>query len=243
VSPDELLRLFDALVGELREALSALEDWGPSGLRDGQYRHDVVADGIVVGGLTRAGLRVLSEESGLSGSGPITVVVDPVDGSTNASLQIPWYATSLCAVDATGPLCSLVENLATGERFRAVRGQGAERNGETVRPSGVTDLRQAIVGFAGLPDRHAGWRQYRSLGAAALDLCSVAAGRLDGYLDCSGAHGVWDYLGAWLVCRESGTPLVDARGRELVVLDPAVRRAPAAAATRSVLDGLLGLVH
>jgi myo-inositol-1(or 4)-monophosphatase len=243
VSPDELLRLFDALVGELREALSGLDDWGLSGARDGQYRHDVVADEIIVGGLTAAGLRVLSEESGITGSGSITVVVDPIDGSTNASLQIPWYAASLCAVDTSGPLCSLVENLATGERFQAVRGEGALRDGQPIRPSGVTDVGEAIVGFAGLPVQHGGWRQYRSLGAAALDLCSVAAGRLDGYVDCSGAHGVWDYLGAWLVCQETGTTVVDTQGRELVVLDPTARRAPAAAATPELLQQLLGLVR
>jgi myo-inositol-1(or 4)-monophosphatase len=239
VSPEDLLDLFDDLVGEVRGALDILEDWGLSGDRDGQYRHDVVVDEIVLRRLSSAGVRVLSEESGLSGSGPVTVVVDPIDGSTNASLGLPWYAASLCAVDEEGPLCALVENLATGERFEAVRGAGAICDGESIHPSGVAALGDAVVGFSGWPRQRAGWRQYRALGAAALDLCSVAAGRLDGYVDCDGAHGVWDYLGALLVCRESGALVVDAEARELVVLDPSARRGPVAAATPELLAELL----
>lgn len=239
VPPEDLLALFDDVVGEVRTALDVLEDWGLSGARDGQYRHDVVADEIVLRRLAAAGFRVLSEESGLSGTGEVTVVVDPVDGSTNASLGVPWYAASLCAVDGEGPLCALVENLATGERFQAVRGAGAVCDGRLIHPSGVRSLGQAVVGFSGWPRRRAGWRQYRALGAAALDLCAVAAGRLDGYVDCDGAHGVWDYLGALLVCRESGAVVVDRDERELVVLEAAARRGPVAAATPELLAELL----
>ncbi len=120
------LTLFDDLVVAIGDALDRLDDWGLSGRRAGQYRHDVLVDDLVVPSLSAAGFRVLSEESGLVGSGEVTVVVDPVDGSTNGSLGLPWYATSLCAVDAEGPWVALVANLATGERFRAVRGGGAE---------------------------------------------------------------------------------------------------------------------
>lgn len=241
VPPEDLLRLFGELTAEIQAAVATLEDRGLSGLRETQYRHDVVADEIVRRVLSGVGLRVLSEESGLTGDGPITVVVDPVDGSTNASLGLPWYATSLCAVDAEGPLCARVENLATGERFEALRGAGATRNGTPIRPSGVRRLDQAIVGLSGWPGRVGGWQQYRALGAAALDLCAVAAGHLDGYVDCDDAHGVWDYLGGWLVCRESGAVVVDAGGAELVTLDPAVRRGPVAASTPELLAQLLDL--
>ena len=53
-----------------------------------------------------------------------------------------------------------------------------------------------MIGLSGYPPRSLGWGQYRALGAAALDLCAVADGVLDGYVDCSrDAHGSWDYLG------------------------------------------------
>ena len=68
----------------------------------------------------------------------------------------------------------------------------------------------------------------------------MADGRLDGYLDCSvDAHGVWDYLGALLVCSESGVEVVDAHGRDLCVLDPSARRTPVAGAGPAVTEALL----
>ena len=72
-----------------------------------------------------------------------------------------------------------------------------------------------------------------ALGAVALDLCAVAEGTLDGYVDASGpsAHGAWDYLGGALVCAEAGAVVADALGRDLNVLDPAARRTPVAAGT------------
>lgn len=239
MAPEDLLSLFDDLVARLTDTLGTLDDWGPSGTRPGQYRHDVVADELLLAGLAQAGVAVLSEESGMTGAGEVTVVVDPVDGSTNASLGVPWYATSLCAVDGDGPLCALVQNLATGQRFQAVRGAGATCDGVPLTPSRVASLDRAVVGISGWPSRHGGWRQYRALGASALDLCSVAAGRLDGYLDVDGAHGIWDYLGAWLVCREAGVEVVDLVGADLLSLDPQARRGPVAAATPELLAELL----
>ena len=96
---------------------------------------------------------------------------------------------------------------------------------------------EAFVGLSGLPAQHLGWRQFRALGAAALDLCAVAEGTLDAWLDCSpDAHGVWDYLGGMLVCREAGATVVDLHGRDLVVCDPAARRTPVAARTPGLAD-------
>ncbi|MGE0309835.1 MAG: inositol monophosphatase, partial [Acidimicrobiia bacterium] len=184
---------------------------------------------------------VLSEESGLvDGSAEVVVIVDPVDGSTNASLGIPWFATSLCAVRDGVAIASLVVNLASGERFEAVRGEGAWRNGQPISSSGCSRVSDAVVGLSGLPPRHLGWAQFRALGAAALDMCAVACGRLDAYVDCSfDAHGVWDYAGALLVCEEAGATVRDALGRELIVMDHAVRRTPIAAASGSLCASLV----
>ena len=224
MNPDSILEVFDDLVSDLSTALGTLADWGHSGNRPDQYNHDVVADEVLLGPLIQSGFSVLSEESGLSvGSGEhaaITVVVDPVDGSTNASRGLPWYAASLCAVDDEGPLASSVVNLASGVRFQAIRGGGAEGD-LSLRPSGCSRLSDAIVGMSGWAPTHGGWNQYRCYGAAALDLCNVAAGVLDGFFDIDDALGVWDYLGALLVCQEAGAVMEDATGRDLVVLDHA----------------------
>ena len=91
---------------------------------------------------------------------------------------------------------------------------------------------EAVVGISGLPERSLGWRQFRAMGALALDLCAVAEGVTDGYVDTlERLHGPWDYLGALLVCTEAGVPVGDAYGDDLVVVDYEARRTPVAAAT------------
>ena len=225
----------------VRRALDGLDDWGLAGTRAGQYRSDLVADAAALEVLDRAGLGVLSEESGPHHpEREILVVLDPVDGSTNASRGLPWWATSLCALDADGPLAAVVVNQATGTVFDAVRGHGARRDGMSIVPSGATHMEESLIAVSGLPGRHLGWRQFRALGAAALDLCAVASGGLDGYLDCSpDAHGPWDYLGGLLVCHEAGAVVADARGRDLIVRGHADRRTPVAAATEALQAQLL----
>jgi len=238
MKPESILAVFDDLIAEVADGLSELSDWGHSGARPDQYNHDVVADKIMVDGLVDAGFRVLSEESGITGDGDIIVVVDPVDGSTNASRSLPWYATSLCAVDDQGLLASDVVNLATGDRYRAIRGMGAEAEHTDLGAGACRQLSEAIVAFSGLPPRHGGWGQYRCYGAAALDLSAVAAGIFDGFVDADRSLRVWDYLGAMLVCQESGVPVVDAFGRNLITLTNETR-APVAAATPELLSQIL----
>jgi myo-inositol-1(or 4)-monophosphatase len=224
------------------QRLSKVGDWGFSGRRAGQYAVDVEVDDVVITVLHDAGFAVMSEESGRSGEGNRIVVVDPLDGSTNASRGIPWFATSLCVVDDDGPAVALVANQATGQRWEAVRGEGAWADGRRLVPSDRTTLDGAVIGISGLPANAKawGWWQFRALGAAALDLGLVAAGSLDGWVDMSEeAHGCWDYLAGTLLCTESGACVADALGRDLVTLDPAERRTPVAAATPALLDELL----
>jgi len=221
-------------------AFATQEDWGPSGNRGDQYVSDVVADRAVHDLLDPLGYGVLSEESGLSpGSGP-TVVVDPLDGSTNASRSLPWYSTCLCAVDDDGPWVAVVADLVTGCRYDAIRGWGARREGIQIMRESAPALEDSLVAISGLPPRDLGWGQFRAFGSAALDLCAVADGRVDGYVDCSeDAHGVWDYLAAALICEEAGVVVADARGRDLCVLDPEERRTPVAGAGPALAEALL----
>lgn len=240
MTDDDLLELFREAARRTADTLRAIEDRRPTTEVHGQYALDVATDGVVVPLLLDAGLGVLSEESGLHHpEREIVVVVDPVDGSTNASRHIPWFNSSLCAVDADGPRVASVVNLVSGETFEAVRGGGARCDGAPITSSGVTELADALVIFNGVPTRHWGWDQGRILGAAALDLCLVAAGRVDAYVDLAGHHGPWDYMAALLVCREVGVELVDAAGRDLVVLDHSARRSPQAAATPQLLERIL----
>jgi myo-inositol-1(or 4)-monophosphatase len=237
VGDDRLLAVLGEAAAACRQALDDVDDWGLPGARPGQYRADLVADAAAVPVLLGAGLGVLSEESGLHApERELLAVLDPLDGSTNAARGIARYATSVCVLDAEGPRAALVVDQASGRRYEAVRGDGAARDGRPVRPSAATALGEAILGLSGHAPRHLGWSQYRALGAIALDLCAVADGTLDGFVDAGAdGHGPWDYLGASLVCAEAGALVVDARGRDLVVRSPATRRSPVAAATADLL--------
>jgi myo-inositol-1(or 4)-monophosphatase len=236
-----LLQVLGEAAHAVRAALDGLDDWGPAGTRPGQYRLDLAADAAALPILHGAGLEVLSEESGKSGdsAAPLLAVIDPVDGSTNAHRGVPFYNTSICVLDAEGPLVGMVVNQATGTRFEAVRGGGARRDGETIAPSGCTDLSSAIVGISGFPGIHPGWAQFRTLGAAALEFCAVAEGVLDAYsvVGKSTLFG-WDYLAGMLICSEVGAVTVDRDGADLVVRD-AVPRRPLVAATPLLAEQLL----
>ena len=243
VNPIVVLGALTKAADAIDAALAATLDWGETGDKHGQHHSDLAADEAAVSVLVAAGYGVLSEESGRTHpERAITVVVDPLDGSTNASRRMSWWATSLCAVDVDGPLVSLVTDLRHGVRFTAVRDQGATRDGTPIRPSGCRELGEAIIGLNGVPAGHGGWAQYRAFGAAALDLCAVADGTLDGYLDATTDElGVWDYLGALLVCQEAGVPVVDAAGRSLLTLEHGDRRTPIAGATPELLVALQSL--
>jgi myo-inositol-1(or 4)-monophosphatase len=176
---------------------------------------------------------VLGEEgsSDLGRSG-VRWVIDPVDGTVNYLYELPVWAVSV-AVEVDGVVqVGVVEAPALGERFVAVRGAGAIRNGEPVHASSCTELDQALVatGFGYDAGRRAHQaavvaavlpvvRDIRRLGASSLDLCGVACGRVDGYFE----RGLqpWDLAAGTLVATEAGAVVGGLRGRpasgELVV--------------------------
>lgn len=227
------LGLLHEVSDAVAKALQTVTDWGPSGGRLGQYALDVVTDEAALAVLQRAGVGVLSEESGFQpGATGEVVVIDPIDGSTNASRGIPWFATSLCFVDPDGPASAVVTNQASGVRYWAERGGGAWCGERRLEPSGCTEISESIVIVSAAPPANARWAQFRAMGACALDLCAVADGVVDGFVDFgTDQHGVWDYLAGWLICREAGVGVVDAFDRPMLHLDHAARRTPIAAAT------------
>lgn len=231
VGPDDLLDLFHRTSDAVSATLAGVRDWGPSGLRPGQYAADLKADEAALSVLREAGVGILSEESPPTGlDADIVVVLDPLDGSTNASRGIPHCATSLCAFDAEGPVVAMVAHQARATRWWAVRGKGAWRDGTAITPSDCCDWSAAVVAISGPAPTDPGWAQYRAFGASAIDICLVADGTVDAFIDMSvDAHGVWDYAAGWLIGREAGIEVRDAHDRELLALDWQARRTPVAA--------------
>jgi fructose-1,6-bisphosphatase/inositol monophosphatase family enzyme len=240
--PDAILELFVDTANAVRDAVRAIES---ASLRDrtsrsGQYALDLVADAAACTVLERAPVRIVSEESGVHERerAAVTVVIDPVDGSTNCARGIAYWATSLCALDADGPLAALVVNQAARTHTIAIRGEGATRDGTALTASAVTRVEEAVVGLGGLPRTYLGWKQSRALGCCSLLLCEIAAGGLDGYLDPGPYHAPWDYLGGFLACVEAGAVVQDAHGQDLVTVDIAARRQIIAAGRAELLDVL-----
>ena len=231
-----------AVLNETAEAVSVVlrenKDWSLSGLRDTQYSVDLRADSAALEVLHGAGVAVLSEESeitGVFGDDDLCVVMDPLDGSTNASRGVQWFATALCAIDKNGMRAGLVVNQANGiDRYWATTGGGAFHNGVAMRPSTCVDLSEAVVGVSGIPKQRPKWGQFRALGAAALDICLVADGVIDAWIDFN-THGVWDYLASALICQEAGAQIAEHQDRSLVVHQHSQRRTPIVAATPELL--------
>ncbi|MEC9270014.1 MAG: inositol monophosphatase family protein, partial [Actinomycetota bacterium] len=163
MTADDWLELLQQTATAVQRSLDTFDGWTEGGDRPDQYLLDQVADSAALTVLNSVDATVLSEESGLvSGTTSETVIIDPVDGSTNASRRIPHYCTSLCVVDGQGPLVGLVLNLANGEQFQAVRGQGAFLDGEQIQPTQCTKLNEAVIGIAGNPPKPIGARQFRA---------------------------------------------------------------------------------
>jgi myo-inositol-1(or 4)-monophosphatase len=237
----EILQVLNNTADAVSQVLATNTDWSLSGIRHTQYSVDVRADNAALAVLHEAGCAVLSEESQITGQwgdDDILVVMDPLDGSTNASRGVPWFATALCALDKSGMRASLVVNQASGkDRYWATQGGGAFHNGNQMHPSNCSTLKEAVVGVSGLASFRPQWSQFRALGAAALDICLVAQGVLDGWVDFH-SHGVWDYLASILICQEAGVATSEYLDRELLVTQYDEKRTPIVAATPALLAQL-----
>ncbi len=240
-SNEEILAVLHRAADAVSAVLITNQDWSLSEARPTQYSIDVRTDDVALAVLRSEGMAVLSEESertGDFGEQDVLVVIDPLDGSTNASRGIPWYATALCALDHDGLRASLVVNQASrSDRYWATRGGGAFHNGVRIAHSGCTDIGDAVIGISGLPKHPPKWSQFRAHGAAALDICLVAEGALDGWIDFN-SHGVWDYLASLLICEEAGVAIAEHNNYELLVTDHSERRTPLVAATSQLLGVL-----
>jgi fructose-1,6-bisphosphatase/inositol monophosphatase family enzyme len=170
-------------------------------------------------------------------------VVDPLDGTTNFLYGFPAWAVSVALEDGDRGAVGVVLDPVRDEMFSAARGEGARLNGQAIKVSDCERLGSALVatGFGYDAERRRAQaealvavlphvRDIRRAGAAALDLCMVAVGRLDGYYE----RGLkpWDWAAGRVIVEEAGGAL-----RELED-DPA----GLVAASPAIVDELFELV-
>jgi myo-inositol-1(or 4)-monophosphatase len=151
--------------------------------------------------------------------------VDPIDGTVNFASKLPHFCTSIALATAERePLLGVVYDPTRRELFTAVRGGGAWLNRQPIRVTQTAELVDAVI-TSGFPyDKHTNpdnnlreWgafltriRGERRLGSAALDLCYVAAGRLDGYWEKD--LKTYDVMAGMLIVREAGGTVTDYAG-------------------------------
>lgn len=182
----------------------------------------------------------LLAEEGTESAGTSGLVwhIDPIDGTTNFVYGNPNWCTSIGVSDAHGTVAGAVYLPESGELFSAARGSGATLNGVQISVSGATELSQSLVGtgFGYRPEHRCAQsarlaaiisdiRDIRRSGSAAIDLCSVACGRLDAYFE-DHLHP-WDIAAGELIAREAGAQSCDFSGGpahpdDIVVASPAV---------------------
>lgn len=244
--PSELRRIAVLVAGEAAAHLRALpRPWeadAGSGVSTKSSPTDVVtASDQALETLVRArlaqlrpGETVLGEEYGGEVQGSrVHWVVDPIDGTVNFLYGLPWYAISLAATREGRSLAGAVVEPVTGRVWSAALGQGATLDGVALAVSAATDPALSLLGtgFAYQAQRRARQvamigallpqiRDIRRTGSAALDLCALAAGWIDAYLE-HGCHW-WDWAAAALIAAEAG----------------AVVRVPGAPGTVPPADGL-----
>ena len=170
---------------------------------------------------------MLTEESGeLRGEGDARWIVDPLDGTTNYVHGVPFFCTSI-ALERDGEIIlGVVHDPMASETYAAERGGGATLNGGSIGVSNADEPARALLGTSypddpeetpsgvDLFERFTNLsRGMRRLGSGALDLCYVAAGRLDGCYEQG--FSAWDVAAGVLMVEEAGVEATNYRGVEL----------------------------
>jgi len=204
---------------------------------DTMKKIDLVAEKALIDILeeNRVSCTLISEETGTKriGSHPseFYVTTDPVDGTTNAVRGIPFMATAIAVSKAPylkDVETALVSDLFHNVTYTAQRGRGAFRDGEKIKPSQTSSLEEAVVGvdFNTLRLRElvtklervlTRARHLRHLGANALEICYIADGTTDAFIDIRGKLRVTDIVASYLIMLEAGGIMVTLEGAELNV--------------------------
>ncbi len=198
---------------------------------------------------------VLGEEEGArAGTSGVRWVVDPVDGTVNLLYGLEEFAVSLAAEVDGESLAAAVVEVTSGTVYAAARGLGATRNGVPLQVRASTTLEQSLVltgfGYRSEVRAHQGRcvaellprvRDIRRLGSCALDLCHVAEGRADGYVE--DGPRVWDYAAGRLVLTEAGGRFAIMRGPLSDELEDWDEESVLVAAPEASFDQFTGLLR
>ncbi len=224
---------------------------------------DLAAESAIVQTLQQHGVcfTLISEESGIKeyGDSPkeCFLCVDPIDGTTNLTHSLPFYASSI-AVSSKPELAAvyagMVIDLVHNEVFMAFEGKGAYRNNKQIKTSNTKSLDDAVVGldlntyktksdvitFAAMMENI---RHTRHFGANALEVCHVAAGLTDAFIDMRNKIRTTDVAAGFLITKEAGGIVTDPQNNLInVALNPKQTLSFVASANMEIHRQILRLV-
>ncbi|MCG7853606.1 MAG: bifunctional fructose-bisphosphatase/inositol-phosphate phosphatase [Methanosarcinaceae archaeon] len=172
-------------------------------------------------------MRILSEEFGekvLGKSPEFTVVLDPLDGTYNAAFGIPCYCVSIAIGDSdlSGIWFGYVRNIVDGETYHAESGKCAYLNGKRIKTSSKSKLNEFCISvYDCRPEMQRttrlcnSVRRIRILGSVALELCYVASGKMDAFIDLRGSLRLTDVAAGMLIVEEAGGVVTNGLGASL----------------------------
>ena len=182
---------------------------------------------------------LVSEESGIKEFGTTPsecyVTVDPIDGTTNLVRGLPFYCTSIAVSSkptSSAVFAASVTDLVHDISYTAFEGKGAFRDDKKILPSAVTSLTEAVIGLdlntykvktvaPQLSDLIQGTKHIRHFGANALELCYVADGLTDAFVDIRGKLRTTDVAAGFFILKEAGGIFTSPEGISIdVKMDP-----------------------
>jgi myo-inositol-1(or 4)-monophosphatase len=204
---------------------------------------------------------LISEETGIKEFGATPensyVTVDPIDGTTNLVRGLPFYCTSI-AVSSKPELSAVyaasVTDLFHDVTYWAIQGEGVFRDGKTITSSSVTSLDEAVVGLdlntykikeivPQLSDVIHETKHIRHFGANALELCYVADGLTDAFIDIRGKLRTTDVAAGFFIVKEAGGTVTSPEGESVDVrLDPKQTLKFVASGNKEIHNTILSLL-
>jgi len=224
---------------------------------------DLTAEAAIISTLKKQGVSftLISEESGIKQYGKTPnkcyITTDPIDGTTNLTRGIPFYATSIAV--STKPTLNtihtaLVTDLLRDITYTAQKGKGAHRNNQRIHPSKEASLEEAVIGvdlntykiktiIPRITSLIQETKHIRHLGANALELCYVADGTTDAFIDIRGKLRTTDMAAAWLILQETKAITTTPEGKPLnTKLDPKQKVRFITAANKKIYKAIINLI-
>ncbi len=169
---------------------------------------------------------IYAEESGKVNNGSdYTIIIDPLDGTNNFALGIPYFSVCLAVMHEKETIAAVIHNPVTKQTFHAQKGQGAFMNQAPLRVSKVSSLKKASLAYVSsykMSDRPTESRILKNIlishvkramtnWSPAMDMCLLAQGRLDVYINnrCE----IYDYAAGKLIAQEAGAQITDLKGQ------------------------------